>query len=177
MTEPFLGEIQLFGFSYPPAGWASCNGATLMIRQNTALFSLLGPQYGGDGVNTFQLPNFMNRAADSQGPGPGLDNRTMGEDFGTNAVTLTLDTMPAHNHQLVVYATRASTAKVGTPVAGAALTPPGQSHAYVPNVGPTTTLSPTVLAPSGGNGPHENRQPFLAVNYSMALQGAFPSFG
>lgn len=177
MTEPFIGEIQLFGFSFPPVGWASCNGALLPIRQYTTLFSLLGVQYGGDGVNTFQLPNFMNRAADGQGTGPGLDPRAMGEVFGTNAVTLTTDSMPAHNHQLVVYATRASTDKVGTPVPGAAITPPGQSQAYVPNVGPTTTLSPMVLAPSGGNGPHENRQPFLAINYSIALQGAFPNFG
>jgi microcystin-dependent protein len=177
MTEPFIGEIQLFGFSYPPYGWASCNGATLAIRQNTALYSLLGAQYGGDGVNTFQLPNFTNRAANNQGPGPGLDNRTMGEAYGENAVTLTTDTMPAHNHQLVVYATRAATDKVGAPVAGAAITPPGQSHAFIPNVGPTTTLSPMVLAPSGGNGPHENRQPFLAVNYSIALQGNYPAFG
>jgi microcystin-dependent protein len=177
MTEPYIGEIQLFGFSYPPANWASCTGSLMAIRQNTALFSLIGIQYGGDGTVTFALPNFVNRAPCNQGVGPGLSPRAVGEIFGENAVILDSSTMPAHNHQLEVYATRASTGKVGTPVAGAAITPPGQGKAFIPDGTPNTILAPTVLMPSGGNGSHENRQPFLALNYSIALQGVFPSFG
>lgn len=177
MTEPFLGEIQIFGFDYPPLGWASANGAIMALRQNTALYSLLGNQYGGNGTVTFGLPNFTNCAPTNQGTGPGLTNRVMGEMFGENAVTLTTQEMPAHNHTLMVYATRAATDKVGTPVAGAAITPPGQSQAFVPNGTPDTTLSPMTLTMSGGNGPHENRQPFLALGFCISLNGNFPSFG
>jgi len=177
MTTPFVGEIQIFGFPYAPKSWANCTGGLMAIRQNTALFSLIGAQYGGNGTTTFALPDFVNCAAVSQGQGPGLTNREMGEMFGENAVTLTDDTMPPHLHQFEVYATRAATAKVGTPVPGAAITPPGLSQAFIPDGVPDTTLAPMVLAPSGNNGPHENRQPFLALNYSIALQGVFPSFG
>ena len=177
MTEPYIGEIQLFGFPYPPARWASCTGSLLAIRQNTALFSLIGVQFGGDGRVTFALPNFVNCAPCNQGQGPGLTQRAVGDLYGENAVSLDPAAMPIHNHLLEVYATRASTAKVGTPTAGAAITPPGQSQAFVPGGTPNEILAPTVLAPSGGNGPHENRQPFLALNYSIALEGVFPSFG
>lgn len=177
MTEPFVGEIQLFGFPFPPYKWASCTGALLPIRQNTTLFALLGVQYGGNGTVTFQLPNFVNAAPCSQGSGPGLTGRVMGEFFGSNTVALDTTTMPTHMHQLDVYATRAATDKVGTPAPGAAITPPGQSLAFVPNGTPDTHLSPLTLSSTGGNGPHENRQPFLALNYSIALEGVFPSFG
>jgi microcystin-dependent protein len=176
MTEPYFGEIQIFGFPYAPANWANCTGALMAIRQNTALFSLIGIQYGGDGTVTFALPNFANCTAVSQGQGPGLTNRVMGEMFGENAVSLTVETMPSHAHQVEVYATRAATAKVGTPVPGAAITPPALAQAFVPAGVPNTTLAPMILAPSGSNVPHENRQPFLALNYCIALQGVFPSF-
>lgn len=177
MTEPFIGEIQIFGFPYAPVKWAACTGSIMAIRQNTALFSLIGVQYGGNGTVTFALPNFVNCAPGSQGQGPGLTNRVMGDMFGENSVSLTSETMPAHNHQLDVYATRASTSKVGVPVRGAAISPPGKCQAFVPNGVPDTTLAPMILAPSGGNGSHENRQPFLALNYCIALEGNFPSFG
>ncbi len=177
MTEPYVGEIQLFGFPFAPKDFANCTGATLAIRQNTALFSLIGVQYGGNGTVTFQLPNFVNRAPCSQGAGPGLTNRFMGDAFGENSVTLTQDTMPAHLHGIQAYGTRASTDKVGTPVPNAAITAPGQSQAFVPGGTPDTTFAPMMLAPAGGGGPHENRQPFLALNYSIALVGTFPSFG
>jgi len=177
MTEPFIGEIQLLAFPFAPKDFANCTGATLAIRQNTALFSLLGVQYGGNGTTTFQLPNFVNCAPCSQGTGPGLTNRVMGELFGENAVTLTNETLPAHIHGIQLYATRAATDKVGTPVPNAAITPPGLCQSFIPGGTPDTTLAPLTLAPAGGNGPHENRQPFLALNYSIALQGNFPSFG
>ncbi|MFN3536183.1 MAG: phage tail protein [Brevundimonas sp.] len=176
MTEPYVGEIQLYGFPFTPKNWAVCTGATMAIRQNTTLFALIGVQYGGDGVMTFQLPNFVNCAPCSQGMGPGLTNRRMGERFGANGVSLTNDTMPAHIHQLEVYGTRASTDKVSSPVAGAAITPPGKCMAYVPGGVPDTTLAPSALATAGGNVSHENRQPFLALNYCIALQGVFPTF-
>lgn len=177
MTEPYVGEIQLLAFPFAPKDFANCTGATLAIRQNTALFSLLGVQYGGNGTTTFQLPNFVNCAPCSQGAGPGLTSRVMGELFGENAVTLTQETLPAHVHGIQVYGTRAATDKVGTPAPNAAITAPGQSQAFIPNGTPETTFAPLVLAQAGGNGPHENRQPFLALNFSIALQGTFPSFG
>lgn len=177
MTQPFIGEIQLYGFPYAPLHWALCTGSLMAIRQNTALFSLIGVQYGGNGTVTFQLPNFVNCAPCSQGTGPGLTNRVVGEMFGENSVSLTNETMPAHTHQMEVYGTRAQTNKVATPAAGAAITPPGKCQAFIPGGVPDTTLAPLALTPVGGIGPHENRQPFIALNYSIALEGAFPSFG
>ncbi|MDT0977977.1 tail fiber protein, partial [Staphylococcus pseudintermedius] len=103
MTEPFVGQIQIFGFNFAPRDWAVCNGVTMPIQQNTALFSLLGTQYGGNGQTTFQLPNFINRAATQQGQGPGLTPHSIGEPYGVNAVTLTTLQMPAHSHALNVY--------------------------------------------------------------------------
>lgn len=177
MTEPFIGEIQLFGFSFAPRGWAFCNGATLAIQQNTALFSLLGTQYGGNGQTTFQLPNFTNRAGCQQGAGAGLTRRTIGETFGENSVTLTINEMPAHTHPFTVYNQTDLNKRAASPSAGNSLTPPRLSSPYVPASPPNTTFSPTMILPSGNSQPHENRQPFLALNHSIALQGVFPSFG
>lgn len=176
MTEPFLGEIQIFGFSFAPKDWADCNGSLMSIQQATALFSLLGTQYGGDGVRTFALPNFARYAACGQGAGPGLTPRVMGEIFGEDGVTLGNDEMPMHNHLISTYGVRGTANRTGTPVAGAALTNPTNGSAYVPNATGDTTFSPIMLSPAGGNGAHENRQPYLALGFCISQQGVYPSF-
>lgn len=177
MTEPFLGEIQLFGFNFPPRGWSFCSGATMPIQQNTALFSLLGTQYGGNGQTTFQLPNLMARASCSRGQGPGLTDRTIGEAFGNATVTLTTQQMPAHAHGLVAFSQPDLTKRTNVPAAGAALGLPGSATARAYNGPPgNTAFAPTMLLPSGGGQPHDEHQPYLAVNFAIALQGVFPAF-
>ena len=176
MTTPYLGEIQVFGFNFPPYGWASCNGATLQIRQFTALFSLIGTQYGGDGVNTFQLPNFTGRAPCGQGQGPGLTPRTMGETFGSNAVTLGINEIPNHTHQVNVYRQPTAALQHNTPLTNDGLITIGGTSAFVPSAQPNTTLAPATIGVIGSGLPHENRQPLVALNFCIALQGEFPSF-
>jgi microcystin-dependent protein len=178
MTEPFVGEIQMFGFNFNPRGWAFCNGALLPIRQNTALFALLGTTYGGDGKETFGLPNFAGRAGCQQGQGPGLTPRDRGEVFGVDTVTLTLSEIPPHNHGFVLYAQRDASKCAGNPSAGNALSSPSDTAvtAFLPDGAPNTTFAPGMVASQGGALPHENRQPYLAVNFCIALQGVFPSF-
>lgn len=175
MTTPFVGEIQVFGFNFVPNGWAACNGAVLPIAQNTALFSLIGVSYGGNGTTTFQLPNFTNRAPCSQGTGPGLTPRTIGETFGDNSVTLDQTTMPSHSHSLTIFRQTDSSKRSAAPGTGYGITPPDHSTPFV-SAAPTTTFAPNTIAPAGGSIPHENRQPFLALNYCIALQGVYPSF-
>jgi microcystin-dependent protein len=179
MTEPFIGEIQLFGFNFNPRGWAFCNGATLPISQNTALFALLGTQYGGNGQTTFQLPNFAGRGGCEQGQGPGLTPRTLGESFGTNTVTLTSSEMPAHTHALTLFLQPDTTKRASSPSAGNALSPTavGTTLPFTPPGTANAPLSPNMIAASGGGLPHANQQPYLGMNFCIALQGVFPSFG
>jgi microcystin-dependent protein len=178
MTEPFVGQIQPFGFNFNPRNWAFCNGATMPIQQNTALFSLLGTQYGGNGQTTFQLPNFAGRAGCQQGNGPGLTPRTIGETFGVNTVTLTTQEMPAHTHSATCYSQSDGNKKSGTPASGAALSllSVGVPKPYIATP-INTTFAPNMIQPnSGGGQPHMNQQPYLGVNFCIALQGIFPSF-
>ena len=180
MTEPYIGEVQHFGFNFNPRGWAFCNGATLPIQQNTALFSLLGTQYGGNGQTTFQLPNLNGRATTQQGTGPGLTPRTIGQSFGVNTVTLTTQELPTHTHAATYYAQTDIAKRTGTPAAGVALSVPTDSEVF-PFVTSSPTVnaqfSPTMIQPSSGGGqPHANQQPYLAINFCIALAGQFPSF-
>lgn len=178
MSEPFLGEIQMFGFNFNPRGWAFCNGATLPIQQNTALFSLLGVTYGGNGQTTFQLPNFASRGGCEQGQGPGLSVRTLGETFGTGTVTLSSNQVPAHNHGINGFLPADPNQRSGTPVANGGLSQPSSNanKVFSPG-GPNTTFAPNMLLPNqGGSLPHENHQPYLGVNFCIALQGVYPSF-
>lgn len=176
MTTPFLGEIQMFGFNFNPKDWAFCNGALLPISQNTALFSLLGTAYGGDGRVTFQLPNFAGRAATSQGQGPGLSPRTRGETFGSAGVALGTAQVPPHNHILQVFSQNDPNKRSGSPAEGNALTSPTAS-AFANGATPNVAFSPMMVASSpGGSLPHENQQPYLGVNFCIALAGVFPSF-
>jgi microcystin-dependent protein len=178
MTQPFIGEIQLFGFNFNPRGWAFANGATLPISQNTALFSLIGVTYGGNGQTTFQLPNFAGRAGCEQGQGPGLSPRTLGQSFGTNTVTLTGTQIPSHNHGVTSFSQSDGTKKSGSPSNGAALSllTVGVPKPYIATP-INTQFAPNMISPSQGGGfPHENQQPYLGVNFCIALQGIYPSF-
>lgn len=177
MTTPFLGEIQVFGFSFAPRGWAFCSGSLVPITQYSALFSLLGVNYGGNGTTNFQLPNFSNRAGCNQGQGPGLTGRTIGETFGENGETLTITEMPAHMHQFTVYNQPDLAKKSGSPSTGNALTSPANTSLFATGAQPNAQFLPTMIGVTGGSQPHENRQPYIAMNYSIALEGAFPSFG
>jgi microcystin-dependent protein len=178
MSNNFVGEIQLFGFNYAPYQWAQCNGATLSIQQNTALYSLLGTNYGGNGTTNFQLPNLTSRTACSQGSGPGLSPRLLGQSFGDAGVTLTSNQLPSHNHGFQLWNQTDTTKRSNKPTSGSALLIPQQAQAF-PAAGatPNTTFAPAMSGPSGQNQAHENRQPALAINYCIALYGTFPSFG
>lgn len=178
MSEPFIGEIQMYGFNFNPRGWAFCNGAVLPIAQNTALFALLGTTYGGNGQTTFQLPNFAGRAGCDYGQGPGLSTRRLGESFGTNAVTLTSTQIPVHNHGVNAYLQSDAAKRSGSPVSNGGLSQPATTtnKPFVSSA-PNTTFAPNMIASNNGAGlPHANQQPYLGVNFCIALQGIFPSF-
>lgn len=177
MAEPFLGEIQAFAFNFAPRGWAVCDGATLPIAQYTALFSLLGTTYGGNGTTTFMLPNLVGRAACNMGQGPGLSQRDIGSSFGTDAVTLDTSQMPGHSHGLELFLQNDSEKRSASPAAGYALTTPLGNSPFAAGSSPTTAFAPGLIGTAGGNQPHQNTQPYLAINFCIALEGIFPSFG
>jgi microcystin-dependent protein len=167
MSQPFLGEIRMFGFAFPPRGWAFCNGQLLAINTNTALFSILGTTYGGNGTTTFQLPNLQSRIPLHFGTGPGLSPRAEGQVGGEENHTLTIGETPMHNHIPIL-------ASTGDPNQGAAGGFwPKRASGYATTT-PTTPLHPAALATVGGQ-PHTNLAPYLVVNFCIALQGTFPS--
>lgn len=178
MTTPFIGEIQVFGFNFAPRDWALCNGAILPISQYTALFSLLGTNYGGNGQSNFQLPNFASRVACEQGQGPGLTQRDLGETFGVASVTLNINEIPQHNHVINAFVQSDQGKRVSTPVANGGLSQPSvAANKPFLNAAPSTQFAPNMIgASANGSQPHENQQPYLAVNFCIALNGAFPSF-
>lgn len=173
MSDQFVAEIRIVGFTFAPKGWAFCNGQLLPISQNTALFSLLGTTYGGDGKSNFALPNLQGQAPLQQGQGPGLSLRTLGEQGGSQTVTLLQTEMPAHNHA-------AQGATTGTPVAtpgGNTWSPPGAGRGlniYDAGVGATVQMGAAALSVTGGSQPHNNLPPYLTLNFVIALQGIFP---
>jgi len=169
MSEPFLGQILLVPYNFAPRGWAFCQGQLLSISQNTALFSLLGTTYGGNGQTTFALPDLRGRVAISSGQGPGLQNYDIGGTGGTESVTLTLNQMPSHNHQALAVDDDATTSIPGNH-ALANITPKGYT-----TKNPTAAMSPGMIGNTGGNQPFENRAPYLTLNYCIALEGIFPS--
>ncbi|HEY2755744.1 MAG TPA: tail fiber protein [Pseudolabrys sp.] len=176
MTEPFLGQIQLYGFNFAPKGWAFCAGQVLPISQNAALFSLLGVNYGGDGVRTFGLPNLQQRVAVGFGSGTGLSTYQIGESGGTTAVTIDSTQMAAHTHSLVATTDRGSVQSATNNLLGTGASgPPTKQNAanlysgQVPNA-----VMPASIGPTGGGQPHANVQPSLTLNYCIALAGTFP---
>lgn len=169
MSDPFVAEIRMFGFNFAPSGWAMCNGALIPISQNTALFSLLGTTYGGDGRTTFSLPNLQSTFAIGPGQGPGLSQRELGETGGSANVTLLESEIPSHTHPL-----RATlSATTGNPT-GATLAPTANGASAYRIPGATAAMAPSALLSAGGSQPHENRQPYLGLNFCIALQGVFP---
>lgn len=179
MSNPYLGEIRMFGGNFAPYQWALCNGQLLSISQYSALFSLIGTSYGGDGVTTFGLPNLQGRLPAGQGNGGGLTPRTIGEIGGTENVTLTLQQIPAHNHTFQASAAGASATMPGSSVLPAHPSP-ANGHFFTVNDGtsppPTiNALKATSCGPSGGNQPHSNLMPSLCVTFIISLSGIFPS--
>jgi microcystin-dependent protein len=168
-VDPFVGEIMLFAGNYAPRGWALCNGQLLPINQNQALFALLGTTYGGNGVTTFALPDLRGRVPMHAGQGPGLSNRLLGEQAGAETHTLTVAEMPAHSHAASARAGNGTSASPGGLL-------PARDPAGTPHYGsgPDTTLAPEAIGVAGGSQPHENMQPYLVINYCIALQGVFP---
>lgn len=171
MADPFVAEIRIFPFNFAPKGWAACNGQILPISQNTALFSLLGTTYGGDGKSTFALPNLMGRNPLHPGQGNGLSGRYLGESDGQASVSLTAGEMPAHQHALRHAGTSATSAKPGTTSSFGST---GVAQVYASGAGTLAPLAPTALTSSGAGAPHQNRQPYLTFNFCIALQGVFP---
>jgi microcystin-dependent protein len=174
MSEPFLAEIRVFGFNFAPVGWAFCDGQVMPISQNTALFSLLGTNFGGNGTSTFALPNLQGSVPLQQGQGPGLTPYVLGETGGAVSVTLISSQMPSHNHLL-----ECSTAVAGqtSPVGAIPAVPPaqrGQSF-FAASPGTSPAMKAGMLTPAGGNGPHNNMPPYLTLNFCIALAGVFPS--
>ena len=165
MYEPFVAEIRIFPFNFAPTGWAFCNGQLMPISQNTALFSLLGTTYGGDGRTTFGLPNLSGRMPSHPGP-----TRVLGEQGGSESVTLISSNLPAHTHPFVV---RNATAG-STPSQSPANAFPGPSPVRAYAAAANTTLSPQALGFSGGSSPHNNMSPYLALNFCIAMFGVFP---
>ncbi|WP_316746931.1 phage tail protein [Pedobacter gandavensis] len=184
--EPFLGEIRLFGFYYPPRGWALCDGQMLPIQQNSALFALLGTQFGGNGTQNFGVPDLRGRAPIGQGQGTDLSPRTMGKTTGTESITISTTQMPSHTHVATVTNALNANAKEGTltaPVSGSSLaamvdTSVNKILSYnseAPTIS-TAGASPTITnAPTGNGLPISVMQPTLVINYCIALEGIFPS--
>jgi microcystin-dependent protein len=169
MSDPFLGEIRMFGFNFAPYGWAMCNGQLLPISQNTALFSLLGTTYGGDGQTTFQLPNLQSRVAIHQGQGSGLSLYDIGQASGSETVTLTQNQMPQHSHSV------SASSAPGTSGRPASAVPARSTGEVYAGSSDGTTMSPSMIGNAGGSQPHTNIQPYLTLNFCIALQGIFPS--
>jgi microcystin-dependent protein len=163
MSTPFLGEIKIMSFNFPPKGWAFCNGQLMAINQNQALFSLLGTYYGGDGRTTFALPNLQGRVPLHMGNG-----FVIGETGGETAHTLNINEIPAHTHLAVGSSNPPS---VSSPAGN--LWSAQSTAAYSPTV--TTSLNPASIGPTGGNQAHDNMSPYLVLNFCVALQGIFPS--
>jgi microcystin-dependent protein len=169
MGQPYVGEIRMVGFNFAPTGWELCNGQLLAIAENDVLFQLIGTTYGGDGQATFALPNLQSRVPLHSGQGPGLQGYTLGETAGVEAVTLTTQQTPIHNHALLASASGATDPNPADQVIGS---PPTLTMFIVDS--PATQLSPQSVQPTGGSQPHENLQPLLVVNFIISLYGVYP---
>jgi microcystin-dependent protein len=183
MSEPYLSEIRIMAFNFPPRGWMFCNGQTMSIQQNTALFALLGTVYGGNGVTTFQLPNLQGRVPLHMGTTPGGITYTQGEMAGEPAHTLILSEMPAHSHLVQAKNAQAdfdlTGAEPGPTVVLAqsvASTSPQPTNVNIYGTPPAAaSFAPTAITFTGGSQPHSNQQPYLVLTFCISLLGIFPS--
>jgi microcystin-dependent protein len=174
MSTPYLGEIRIFTFFFPPKGWATCDGQLMPIAQNTALFSLLGTMYGGNGQTTFALPNLRSRVPIHFGQGPGLSNYFQGQTGGEEAHTLTINEMPAHNHNVQCNTAGDNSASPTSPVGNYWTKDLNLNLPYAAS-GAQASLHVSAIGTGGGSQPHTNIQPYLTVEFCIALEGIFPS--
>lgn len=178
LADAYIGEIRIFSGNFAPKGWALCNGQLMSINQNTALFSILGVQYGGDGKSTFALPNLMGSAVIHQGSGTGLTPRTVGEKVGDATVTLNQTGIPAHTHTPQgIVATGNQTSPKDAYWAQAAKPIPTAPQPPLYNNAPSTDMTPMAVGVTGSSQPHNNMQPFITQTFIICLQGEFPSRG
>ncbi|HEX8833152.1 MAG TPA: tail fiber protein [Abditibacteriaceae bacterium] len=172
MSDQFLAEIRIFPFNFAPTGWAFCNGQIMPISQNTALFALLGTVYGGDGKSTFALPNLQSAAPMQPGQGSGLSERLLGTESGVESISLLTSEIPFHTHTLQGVVEDGTQ---GTLTPNITLARSVGGTLYQSNTGANlTTMNPNALSPAGGGLPHNNMQPYLTLNFCIALQGIFP---
>jgi microcystin-dependent protein len=172
MADPFIAEIRPFAFNFAPTGWAQCNGQLMPISQNTALFSLLGTFYGGDGKSTFALPNLQGSAPMNQGQSGGTSERVIGEASGSDSVTLLQSEMPAHPHALNAVESAPTARQPPNQLVAT-----GEAMSFYHTGQPNTTMNPDMLVQMGRSLPHNNMQPYLVLNFCIALQGIFPPRG
>jgi len=175
MSSPFVAEIRIFPFNFAPTGWAFCNGQLLPLSQNTALFSLLGTTYGGDGKSNFALPNLQGNSPMHWGQGPGLSLHDLGETGGSDTVTLLTTEIPSHSHSISCIDGPRVGGQTGQP-GNATLVKTGgvPTNAYTTGTTPNQTMAANMVGIVGGNLPHNNLMPYLTLNFCIALQGVFP---
>jgi microcystin-dependent protein len=171
--DPFVAEIRIFPFTVVPTGWALCNGQLIPINQNTALFSVLGTFYGGNGLSTFALPNLQGSAPMFWGQGAGLSQRVLGEEGGSETVTLLESEIPAHSHTLSAFGTPGD---LKEPQAGAVLTRNSNGAVFNPTASNLVTMAPQSLTAAGTGVPHNNMMPSLTLSFCISLQGVYPQF-
>lgn len=169
MADQFVGEIRIFPYTYAPYHWAYCYGQSIPINQNVLLYALLGTSYGGDGVTNFKLPDLSGRVPIHMGQGPGLTNRPLGQRTGLNSVTLTTDTMPSHNHNLIC-STRGATKT--SPVDSFLAV--GAYELYSTKVNLSRDMAPGTITEEGGGEAHPNMMPYMGLNFCISLWGTFP---
>lgn len=175
--DPFVAEIRIFPFNFAPKGWAFCDGQLLPLSQNTALFSLLGTTYGGDGKSTFALPNLQGAIPISWGQGPGLENYVLGESEGTETITLLQTELPLHTHALNASTANANTSSpTNALIAKGGYSAQGKSGAVSTYTvtAPSVSMNPQAVNPAGSSFPHNNMMPYLTLNFCIAMQGVFP---
>ena len=172
MSELYIGEIRAFAGNFAPEGWALCDGSLLAIASNTALFSLIGTTYGGDGQNTFALPDLRGRAVIHQGTGTGLSPYVIGEQVGTETVTLAAGQMPSHAHS---FAATTAAGNTQTPGPSVVLASTASGFPIYDGTATPVALAPRAVSSVGGSAPHNNRQPYLAITYIISLSGIYPS--
>jgi len=174
MSNPFVAEVRIFPFNFAPKGWAFCAGQLLPISQNTALFSLLGTTYGGDGKSTFALPDMQGNAPMQPGQGAGLSLRDLGEMSGVESITLLTSEIPVHTHTVRGHNGDQGDAQNPSPNTSLAQSANGNAYQTTTNAN-LVNLAFQVLPPAGGGLPHNNMQPYLTLNFCIALQGVFPA--
>ncbi len=172
MADPFVAEIRIFPFNFPPKGWAFCDGQILPLSQNTALFSLLGTTYGGNGKSNFAIPNLQGNVPMHPGQGPGLSLHDLGETGGSEMEVLLASEIPGHSHTMMAYPDDPGDTRVPSSNMAIAATSPG--NLYSAATSGLQPMSPQAIALAGGDQPHNNMMPYLTLNFCIAMQGVYP---